>query len=263
MSKCSFYTKIEKIGEKRMTLDNIIFKTPVVRVFDKDANIAFYQESLGLKLVSEENTLAFFSGYTNSERVFIIEESPTYRTRAVVGTRKHHKTIIKVRKPSEIAQLLSRKPQIDQLFEGEKGYAFEITSPEGYTYLLHAEDTIETLQVIDSASFVEDTSFKGLSDFEVESIMLNVPDVAVAKAFYDELQLPIQMAFVEAEGDDLLTDSDETWDLEYLEFKVPKDFDWTVLTSKLEPAGREIYLDKKETLLVTADTSNIELWFSK
>lgn len=246
-----------------MTLDQIAFKTPVVRVFDKDANITFYQENLGFKRVSEENTLAIFSGYDNTKSRFIIEESPTYRTRAVNGLRKHHKTVIKVSKASDIEALLGRGIPIDKLFEGDKGYAFEATSPEGYTYLLHAEDDREKLVEIEKKSFASQDDFEGLSDFTVDQIILNVPVIEMAKGFYDDLALPIDIDFVQAEGEDLQAAPDTVWDLEYLEFSVPKDFDLASLKDKFEAKGLEVYLDKKETILVISDTSNIELWFSK
>lgn len=254
---------MEKIGENRMTLNQIKFKTPVVRVLDKDANISFYQETLGFRLVSEENTLAIFSGYQKSENIFMLEESPTYRTRAVNGLKKHHKTVIKVSESSDIEALLGRGMVIDKLFQGNNGYAFEATSPEGYTYLLHAEDDREKLVEIEKKSFSSQVDFKGLSDFVVDQIILNVPDVEKAKVFYTDFNFPVNMDFVQAKGEDLQTDPDTVWDLEYLEFSVPKDFDLVALKEQFEAKGIEVYLDKKETVLVISDTSNIELWFSK
>lgn len=239
------------------------FKTPVVRVFDKDANINFYKEVLGFKLVSEENAIAIFSSYDNPERTFIIEESPTYRTRAVNGTRKHHKTIIKVANASDIVALLGQGRAVDQVFKGVNGYAFEATSPEGYTYLLHAEEDVTSLVLIDRPDVAVSEPLKGLSDFEVTQIILNVPDVEVAKAFYDELDLPLQIGFVKAEGEDLQVDPDTVWDLEYLEFSVEKDADLHALKAYFEGKGLSVYLDKKATVLVISDTSNIEIWFNK
>lgn len=44
-----------------MTLfKNLVFKTPVLRVNNRDLNITFYQKTLGLRLVSEEMQLRFF-----------------------------------------------------------------------------------------------------------------------------------------------------------------------------------------------------------
>lgn len=239
-----------------------IFKTPVVRVFDKEANIRFYQEVLGFKLHSEENALAIFTSYANANRTFIIEESPTYRTRAVVGTRKHHKTVIKVLKPEEIEYLLAKDIQVDTVFKGEKGYAFEATSPEGYTYLLHAEDDTSHLVVASNETYQSGLDFQGLSDFVVEELVLNVPDVQVAQAFYRKLDLPLIVSFVAATGQDLQANPDEVWDLEYVEFNLPVDVKLSELREALEALSCPIeYEDKR--LLVIKDTSNIAIWFNQ
>lgn len=242
---------------------NATFKTPVVRVLEKDANILFYQQTLGMKLVSEENALAIFSAYDNADRVFIMEESPTYRTRAVNGTTKHRKTNIRASKASDIAALLATGISVDQVYHGQVGYAFEATSPQGYTYLLHAEEAVDTLEAIERPILPTQEGFKGLADFEVESIVLNVPDVAAAEAFYHELDLPLDVDFVLAEGEDLQVDPDTVWDLEYLEFSVPEETDLSAMKADLEAKGLEVYLDNKARVLVVSDTSKIELWFTK
>lgn len=241
---------------------NALFKTPVVRVFDKDANIAFFQETLGFKMVSEENTIAIFSSFENDKRTFIIEESPTYRTRAVNGITKHNKTIIKAAKASDIENLLARGLDNVTVFKGDIGYAFEATSPQGYTYLLHAEEDVTCLEATDYSDFSGSEEFKGLSDFEVQEIVLNVPNVAEASAFYQALNLNLKMSFVEAQGEDLKSDPDQIWDLEYLEFELSKDTDLAELRTQLEEASYPIAYSAKN-LLVIKDTSNIEIWFSK
>lgn len=246
-----------------MTLqETVTFKTPVVRVLDRDANITFYQKVLGFKLISEENAVAIFSTENNPKRRFVIEESPTYRTRAVQGPRKLHKTIIKIQEASEIESLLASGISVDQIFKGENGYAFEATSPEGYTYLLHAEEDRTRLQKIDAADFTLQADFKGLSDFTIETIILNVPDLAVAQAFYHKLNLPIEMEFQQAQGVDLLSDPDTVWDLEFLEFEVSPEVGMSVVKTDLANLGCEIIFEDKK-LLVIKDTSNIEIWFSK
>ncbi|MFC5631045.1 MULTISPECIES: CppA N-terminal domain-containing protein [Streptococcus] len=238
------------------------FKTPVVRVFDKDANISFYQETLGFRLVSEENAIAIFSAYENSERTFIIEESPTYRTRAVNGKTKHHKTIIKVTRASDIECLLARDITVDTLFKGENGYAFEVTSPQGYTYLIHAENDRASLVTIEKTDFKAQPDFLGLSDFTIEELVLNVPNVGIAQAFYRKLNLSLAISFVESEGEDLQVNPDDVWDLEYLEFTLPVESEIALVKEELETLGCAIAYDDKK-LLVTRDTSNIEIWFSK
>lgn len=247
-------------------VNQIDFKTPVLRVNDKDANIAFYEQHLGLRLVSEENALAFFEAWENTEATFTIEESPTYRTRAVEGVKKLNRLVFKASKPEDIAQLLARDITVQTVFEGTKGYAFETVSPEGDRILLHAEDDVTTLSEIARPSLVADAAFKGLSDFVISEVGINVPDVAVANAFYQNLfegESPIQLSFVEAQGPDLQVEPNGVWDLEILSFKTAADTDLAALKNRLETKGHSVYLDKKETILVVSDTSRIEVWFEK
>lgn len=57
--------------------------------------------------------------------------------------------------------------------------------------------------------------------------------------------------------------SDQTWDLEILEFKVAEDYDLVALHDKLEKEQFSSYLDSKGNLLALTDMSNIEVWFTK
>lgn len=130
------------------TLQPLTFRTPVLRVNDKDANIAFYEQSLGLRLVSEENALAFFSAWANPDATFMIEESPAHRTRATQGSKKLQRLVIKASQPDDVAQLLARDLPVSAVFEGKKGYAFEVLSPEQDLILLHAEDDVTSLKPV-------------------------------------------------------------------------------------------------------------------
>lgn len=246
-----------------MVLESIRFKTPVVRVRDKDANSQFYQQTLGFKLVSEENALAIFSSYANPETSFMIEESPAHRTRAPKGLTKHRQTIIQASSADEIEALLGNGACIKQLFKGEKGYAFEAESPQGFSYLLHAETDLTSLVPVEGRSFPSRPEVKGLSDYQITELALNVPDVALAKTFYDKLSLPLSLTFYAAEGDDLQAPAEEVWDLEYLEFQVPDAFDLRALEKHLTAQGHAVYLDKKARLLVLSDNSQIEIWLRK
>lgn len=101
-----------------MTLmENITFKTPVLRVNDRDLNIAFYQNNLGLRLVSEENAIAIFSSWGEGQECFVIEESPSVRTRAVEGPKKVNTIVIKTNQPKEIEQLLAHGAHYDALLK--------------------------------------------------------------------------------------------------------------------------------------------------
>lgn len=244
---------------------DITFKSPVIRVEERDLNLDFLQKSLGMKLVSEENALAFLSGHHSTQIRFIIEESPTYRTRATEGTKKLNSVVIKA-KAAEIAQLLAHGAETRHLFKGQKGYAFETVSPQGDAILIHAEDTIECLEQVDSFTVDRDESFKGLSDFQVEEVVLNVPNPEVSEAFYQETfdgALPLKLSFESAEGPDLTVEPQITWDIEFFEFHVPEDYDLVALYDYFDDKGLTPYIDKKARVLVVSDPSRIELWFTK
>ena len=81
---------------------NFKFHTPIFRVNNRQENIDFYQITLGFKLLTEENALAVFTDWADRNSLFVIEESPAYRCRAVEGPKKINKVVIKVSDPLEI-----------------------------------------------------------------------------------------------------------------------------------------------------------------
>lgn len=248
------------------TLQPLTFRTPVLRVNDKDANIAFYEQSLGLRLVSEENALAFFSAWANPDATFMIEESPAHRTRATQGSKKLQRLVIKASQPDDVAQLLARDLPVSAVFEGKKGYAFEVLSPEQDLILLHAEDDVTSLKPVAYPVIEADRAFRGLTDFVVTEIALNVPDVSLAERFYDHLfqgQKPLELTFVKAEGADLQVAASETWDLEILSFTVPVSVDLAAVRTVLSASGYTADLYNKGRLLVVTDPSQIEIWIEK
>ena len=242
---------------------NFKFHTPIFRVNNRQENIDFYQNTLGFKLLTEENALAVFTDWAEHNSLFVIEESPAYRCRAVEGPKK----INKVSNPLEIEYLLARDvQQAKAIFQGENGYAFETISPENGLILVHAEDDLSTLKTVEYADVEEKEDFKGVSDFTVQSLTLNVVDTVQAAFFYDNLfceELPLSIHFEKAEGPDLQVSPDQTWDLEILEFKVAEDYDLAALHEKLDKEQFSSYLDPKGSLLALTDMSNIEVWLTK
>ncbi|MFU2205556.1 CppA N-terminal domain-containing protein [Streptococcus pluranimalium] len=244
---------------------DVTFISPVIRVEERDLNLEFLQKNLGMKLVSEENALAFLSGHASKEIRFTIEESPTYRTRAVEGTKKLNCLVIKAQ-ASEIAQLLARGAEARHLFKGKEGYAFETVSPQGDAILIHSEEAIEDLEQVTSVEVDLDPEFKGLSDFHVEEVVLNVPDSSASQAFYQDVfegNLPFKLTFETAEGPDLTIEPQITWDIEFFEFQVPEEYDLVALYDYLVDKGLSPYIDKKARVVVVSDPSNIEIWFTK
>ena len=231
---------------------NFKFHTPIFRVNNRQENIDFYQNTLGFKLLTEENALAVFTDWAEHNSLFVIEESPAYRCRAVEGPKKINKVVIKVSNPLEIEYLLARDVhQAKAIFQGENGYA---------------EDDLSTLKTVEYADVEEKEDFKGVSDFTVQSLTLNVVDTVQAAFFYDNLfgeELPLSIHFEKAEGPDLQVSPDQTWDLEILEFKVAEDYDLAALHEKLDKEQFSSYLDPKGSLLALTDMSNIEVWLTK
>ena len=77
--------------------ENVSGMVPVIRVNNRELNLTFYKEELGLKVISEENALAILGGKTAKtidDAVLIIEESPSMRTRAVSGVKKLRKIVL-------------------------------------------------------------------------------------------------------------------------------------------------------------------------
>lgn len=241
--------------------DSMTFQSPVLRVRDKEANINFYRETLGFKLLSEENSLAFFCAQKNVHRRFTLEESPDYRTRIVEGDKKLNKLIFKTSQPREIEALLAQGYPVQQIFKGERGYAFEAVSPQGDVILLHAEDHPACLAPTTDSVFQPLPNFQGLEDYQLETIMLNVADVEKSQAFYQPL--PLDVKILAGQGQDLTCQPDQTWDLEILEFSVPKDYKLKELADFFNKQDMPTFLDKKESILVVSDPSNIELWFQQ
>lgn len=247
-------------------LQNAVFSTPVLRVNNRQINIDFYQKSLGMKLVYEENAIAVFTSYGQAKERFVIEESPSVRTRQVESPKKVNTIVIKTNDSKGIEQLIAHGAEVDTLFKGQNGYAFETLSPEGDRFLLHAEDDISLLEVIDLPELSVDDNFKGLMDFTFETIVLNVINEAESRAFYEDLfqgEFPIEMEFIQEEGPDLAIEPNIAWDLEILEVSVDKNSDLAALKAYLEENGHQVYLDKKEKILVVSDPSKIEIWFQK
>ncbi|MDR1606309.1 MAG: CppA family protein [Streptococcaceae bacterium] len=210
---------------------------PVIRVNNRDLNLAFYQETLGLKVISEENALAILGGKsakTRQDARLILEESPSMRTRAVDGVKKLRKIVL----------------ESPAFTEG-----FQAVSPEG--------DLFEVVPVSSDSQ-----------DVRVVEIQLNTPNLTDSLAFYGNqfglretnqtFALPFgQISYVAAEGPDLLADPEKVWDLEVIEFEVAAEVDLKEFAGQLDEAGLTYYIDKKSKVLALKDAQNLEIWFMK
>ncbi|MBC6976425.1 proteinase [Streptococcus cristatus] len=244
-----------------MSVNHVARIVPVIKVNNRNLNQDFYSKTLGMKSLLEEGAQLSLGDQTRTERL-ILEESPSMRSRRVKGAKKLARLVIKVAKAAEIEALLARGIEIDSLYRGEKGYAFEATSPEGDRILLHAEEKVTCLQPVqETPAFEVQDDFIGLSQFDVEKIELRVPDLQAIKAFYQPVSNVLDFLDVqEAQGEDLTADNTKTWDLAMLKCLVA-DFDVEQLSSVF--ATQEFFVPKSKKFLVSQDRSNIELWFEQ
>ena len=244
-----------------MSVNHVARIVPIIKVNNRNLNQDFYSKTLGMKSLLEEGAQLSLGDQTKTERL-ILEESPSMRSRRVKGAKKLARLVIKVAKASEIEALLARGIQVDSLYLGEKGYAFEATSPEGDRILLHAEEDLSSLQPVqETPAFEGQDDFIALSQFDVEKIELRVPDLQAVKAFYQPVSNVLDFLDVqEAQGEDLTADNTKTWDLAMLKCLVT-DFDVEKLSSVF--AAQEFFVPKSKKFLVSQDRNNIELWFEK
>ena len=244
-----------------MSVNHVARIVPVIKVNNRNLNQDFYSKTLGMKSLLEEGAQLSLGDQTKTERL-ILEESPSMRSRRVKGAKKLARLVIKVAQASEIEALLARGIEVDSLYRGEKGYAFEATSPEGDHILLHAEENLSSLQPVqETPAFEGQDDFIGLSQFDVEKIELRVPDLQAVKTFYQPVSNVLDFLDVqEAKGEDLTADNTKTWDLAMLKCLVA-DFDVEQLSSIF--ATQEFFVPKSKKFFVSQDQSNIELWFEQ
>ena len=244
-----------------MSVNHVARIVPVIKVNNRNLNQDFYSKTLGMKSLLEEGAQLSLGDQTKTERL-ILEESPSMRSRRVKGAKKLARLVIKVAQASEIEALLARGIEVDSLYRGEKGYAFEATSPESDHILLHAEENLTSLQPVqETPAFEGQDDFIGLSQFDVEKIELRVPDLQAVKTFYQPVSNVLDFLDVqEAKGEDLTADNTKTWDLAMLKCLVT-DFDVEKLSSIF--ATQEFFVPKSKKFLVSQDQSNIELWFEQ
>ncbi|MDN5024898.1 proteinase [Streptococcus sp. SO4] len=238
-----------------MIVNQIKRMIPTLKVNNRNLNELFYIETLGMKPLLEESAFLSLGDQSGIEKL-VLEESPSMRSRKVEGIKKLARLLVKVEKPSEIEALLARMEEIPQLYKGNKGYAFEVLSPEGDCILIHAEDDIKDLKKVEEeVTFSKDEKLRYLTAFEI-SVEINLPDKT--SSLLDKEEIENRLAFNQAQGSDLLVENNVTWDLSMLKFQV-ENLDFPVLRQRFEEAG--YFIPKSEKFFLTKDTNNIELWF--
>lgn len=240
-----------------MNVNEIVRIVPTLKVNNRKLNERFYIETLGMKPLLEESAFLSLGDQTAKERL-ILEEAPSMRTRRVEGLKKLARLLIKVENPSEIEALLSQMKSFPRLFKGNRGYAFEIVSPEEDVILVHAEDDIRDLVPLETVpEFYSNTSIKYVSQFEV-SVELRLPEDR--ESLLDSEFATNAITFTQGQGPDLAVENNVTWDLSMLKFLV-KDLELTSLRQKFE--GTDYFIPKSEKFFLGKDTNKIELWFEE
>ena len=238
-----------------MIVNQIKRMIPTLKVNNRNLNELFYIETLGMKPLLEESAFLSLGDQSGIEKL-VLEESPSMRSRKVEGIKKLARLLVKVEKPSEIEALLARMEEIPQLYKGNKGYAFEVLSPEGDCILIHAEDDIKDLKKVEEeVTFAKDEKLRYLTAFEI-SVEINLPDET--SSLLEKEEIENRLAVNQAQGSDLLVENNVTWDLSMLKFQV-ENLDLPVLRQRFEEAG--YFIPKSEKFFLTKDTNNIELWF--
>ena len=238
-----------------MNVNQIVRMIPTLKINNRRLNELFYIQTLGMKPLLEESAFLSLGDQSGVEKL-VLEESPSMRTRKVEGIKKLARLIVKVANPSEIEALLARMETLPQLYRGKNGYAFEVLSPEGDLVLIHAENDIKDLRQVDEEiTFSKDEKLQYLTAFEV-SVEINLPEEITSLLEQGEVENSV--VFKQVQGEDLLVESNVTWDLAMLKFQV-ENLDLPVLRQRFEEAG--YFIPKSEKFFLTKDTNNIELWF--
>jgi catechol 2,3-dioxygenase-like lactoylglutathione lyase family enzyme len=257
--------------------ETITGAVPVIRINNREANINFYVGVLGFKKITEENAITIFGNAENDEK-FIIEESPSMRTHAVEdGIKKLAKLEVLANKDDILVLIAQTKGEGATYYKGQNGYAFEAVSPEGDRVLVHAGDVASDLvevafAEVPAVEFDAETPYR-MADYQLIGLTLNVPDVVKAASFYDNLFEvdaegryllgDLRLTLQASEGQHLIGDVDNVWDLEFIELKVSSQFSLTDLGDALRAQGHDVFVNVNAHLLTVKDTSEIELWFMK
>ena len=255
-------------------INHITAFQPVYRVLNREENLDFYRDVLGFKVLVEEGAMVWLGGHKEKKDRFQLEESPGFRP--VEGLKKHGRTVIKA-DSAEIEQLIARNlEKISKVYRGKNGFAFTAFSPEAGLFLLTSDllTDLSSLTEVEKSSLrlEQDKNFKGLSDFEISAMDLNVADQSVIK-FYEKVfdtksvngkfDFPfVSLNLKVKESEDLTAKLDEVLDLEFLVFMIEKGFDLRAFASQFsETTGT--YLDASAKTFSLEVPNHAELWFVK
>ncbi|MDR2465632.1 MAG: CppA family protein [Streptococcaceae bacterium] len=256
-------------------------KDIAIRVHDRDLMIDFYRNVLKMKLLGEENAVALFGGSKSKEPLLTLEETPSYRGRAVVGPKKLHVFQIHYKQKHEWdaikGEMIQREIEVEKAWKSASAEGFIAVDPEGNRFsAYYGEKGGEQEKVALDALFSENSKVDAVEDFSIDYLKLNVPDVELAKTFYEKAfkvefneknEVKVNDAFTFAlahrEGPDLIGNVDELWDLEFIEIHVRESLQMETVISHFDAEGFDYFVDKKRRILTIKDSSGIEWWFMR
>lgn len=240
--------------------DSLVDFQPVYRVFDREKNLNFYRDMLGLKVLKEEGAMVELGGFEAKAARLLLEESP--RAREVQGTKKHGRTVLLAPAAELGALLAGHFREVEQVFSTAKGWAFEAISPEQDHFLLTSSEDLTSLKPVEKAGlkFEEIADFEGLSDFKVLDLTINVQTQPALESLEEILGSKLcetHLSLKRAEGVDLTAPTAEVRDLEFLLLKVKADLDLAGLAKAFQG---DTYLDARAKTLVLYVKDSIEIW---
>ncbi len=251
-------------------IDNLEICLPGYRVLNREENLDFYREVLGLKVLHEENAEVFLAGHEAKEPRLILEESPDVAS--VQGVKKHGRTVIKAEE-DEIEQLLAHNiDRVAHIYQVKDSWAFEAVSPENDVFLMVSVDDWSDLTEVSKVEVdFDEGECLGLSDFTIKEVQINIAEKSVIGEYEKILGLKaennildlhdLRLVFCLAEGDDLTAAMDEKLDLMLLRFQVSQSFDLAQFAENL--STDKLYLDKRAKTLAIDIPHHMELWFTK
>ncbi|MCU0081605.1 CppA N-terminal domain-containing protein [Streptococcus danieliae] len=239
-----------------MSKDRLV---PVLKTNNRRLNFDFYVEQIGFTVLLEDAGVVSL-GDAQKALCLEIEELPANRAFQPQGKKKLDLMVFRVNSPESVEAGLARGLQFDALYQGPKGWAYLATSPEGDRVLVHSEESVAALNLVDPADYP--ASFQAgplkLDQVELEELRLHVSDKEGSKAHYQRIQWPANLVFTEAESDYLQAEAGQAWDLFQLRlFQV----DWNLEQLQKNLEDQEVFVPKRGNFLLATDPYNqLEWW---
>lgn len=239
-----------------MSKDRLV---PVLKTNNRRLNFEFYVEQIGFTVLLEDAGVASL-GDAQKALCLEIEELPANRALQPKGKKKLDLMVFRVQSSEAVEAGLARGLKFDELYQGPKGWAYLATSPEGDRILVHAEESLADLKLVEQTDYPE--KFQAgpakLDQVELEELRLHVSNKEESEAFYQRLSWPISLVFTEAESDYLSVTAGQTWDLFQLRLFQA---DWNLEALQSQFTDQEVFIPKRGNFLLAEDPHNhLEWW---